>query len=361
MTLLPIQFPFSLVSALQPSAFLKKPQTLANLAVSLEDFLQKRNFENGSEIFKTKVILLGVPDERGVVVNGGHPGASQGPLQFRKNFYSLANSWHESLNQCIIDAGDIVLQPSISDTHENISSVVRFFIQHGAALVIVVGGGHDFSYGSYLGHAQSVSGVIPIINFDAHLDLRPPNLSQDLSCENINSGTPFYRIIENISGSIANGKALLEIGIQRTRNTKSLYEYATNKNVKVSEFDALTCSHRLFPSRESLNILEFTKDFFDSCSVFGWNKYQNQIHCSVDLDVFCQSIAPGTSASSPFGCTLKDIGPLLSFLSKNRLSKVLDIAELCPVRDVNGITAKLAASIADRFACDALEPLFKLS
>jgi formiminoglutamase len=351
-------FPTQAVHTIVPSLFCSKENSLGAIVLPVD--AQKLTQSNARAALKNKVIIVGIPDDRGVKVNGGKPGAADGPNSFRKNFYALNNTKIKGSNGLflgdeIVDAGDIVLEKTIEKTHENLARVVKFFLHHGVALVAVVGGGHDFSYGSYLGHASASGGTVPIVNFDAHFDLRP--LSQtDTGSENINSGTPFFRIIENLPQHIASGKALLEIGIQRERNSEFLYNYAHQKGVSVVEFDAFNRQHKVWPLEMPVNILEHTKDFLDSCNGFGWHKVQNKIHCSIDLDVFAQSIAPGTSASTPFGFDLIDAGAVLSYFSENRLARVLDIAELCPPRDTLDTTARLAASLVYRFACNALEP-----
>jgi formiminoglutamase len=318
--------------SIEPSAICSKPNSIGSKAKQFDP--QKYTHSSSKHSLKNKIVFIGVPDDRGVRVNGGKAGASEGPASFRKAFYALSDYTVSSVNSFtladhIFDAGDLVLEKTVAETHENLAKMLKFFITHGAALVVVIGGGHDFSYGSYLGHSQASGGTIPILNFDAHFDLRPLSEVSATNKEPINSGTPFYRIVENLPQSIAAGKALLEIGIQRERNSQSLFDYAESKGIRVLEFDALSRKHFALPTRSSVSLLEYAKDFLDSCVDFGWHKYNQKLHCSIDLDVFSQSLAPGTSASTPFGVELSDVGELISYLSKTRLARVLDIAELC--------------------------------
>ena len=309
-----------------------------------------------------KYILLGVPDDRGVKANGGNPGAAAGPGAFRTAFYKLydtvlreycprthgplpmcqsnsAAAKNLNMSACVVDAGDIKLVDDLAQTHDVLAEAVSSFLKRGAEMIFIVGGGHDFSYGSYTGHAAAMGGIIPIINLDAHFDLRP------VEGGIINSGTPFYRVIENKSEHILGGRALLELGLQRERNPQFLYDYALKKRVSCVEYLNLMSAWRnVYTGRDS-NPLEHVFDHLDSCAHLGWNRRDGSVHVSLDLDVFSSSVAPGTSAATPCGVTLAELGPVLSYFGRSRLCRVFDIAELCPTRDLSDQTARLAAAI----------------
>jgi formiminoglutamase len=311
--------------------------------------------------FYQKFVIVGFPDDRGIQNNGGRPGAKDGPTAFRKAFYKLYDtpqrefclesrkflSTKQSQNQPkmisdrILDLGDVKLKDSIEESHEGLAQVVSEALKRGAEMVFVVGGGHDFTYGSYLGHVRgsALGRAIPIINLDAHLDLRP--------VENrvINSGTPFYRIIEELGHAIQKGKGLLELGIQRDRNPESLYRYAAQKGVGVVEYNAILDEWLEITHGRSTSPLDHLLDHLDRCHGFGWDRLTDFLHLSIDLDVFHQATAPGTSASTPFGVLFRQFGEVFSFLGRTRFTRVVDVAELSPAHDVGDQTAKLAAGL----------------
>ncbi len=323
-------------------------EELIKTSVNLKNLLKKNNF------IENKYVIIGVPDDRGVKANLGHPGADKGPSLFRSCFYNLydnfifdKNSYRNQnknkISQNFVDVGDIILSDSIEETHENLAKVVEFFLKLNPKLIFVIGGGHDFSYGSYKGHVNAKKGqVIPIINFDAHLDLRPVIDNQ------INSGTAFHRIIQDFKNNIINGNALLEIGIQRERNPYSLYEFALQHNIKIIEYTALSNVWKVFNGEKGQAPLEHIRDHIDTCANLGFDRYNGSLHFSLCLDVFDQSIAPGTSASTPFGAQFRDLAPSFSFLAKFRACRVMDIAELCPARDTFEMTSRLCASLVYR-------------
>lgn len=292
-----------------------------------------------------RFVILGVPDDRGVANNHGFVGASGGPEAFRSAFFRLYDT------RCVdgswfgaqwVDFGDIALQDDIAATHLRLADVVEWILSCGARRVYVIGGGHDFSFGSFSGHARTCHGTLPIVNFDAHFDLRP------LSGGVVNSGTPFRRIIETHSDRVVKGRALLEIGIQRERNPQSLWDYAQDHGVAIAEYVAGRAPWRYFNFPESNN------RSLDGQFVTWLNQWKGNsegagdIHLSIDLDVFHVAAAMGTSASTSFGVPVEILWPCMEYALSQRTCRVVDVAELCPARDIQMQTARLAASIVLR-------------
>lgn len=344
-----------------PSEFSSRPETLGIAVKSLDAQLKAASVPE--QILRGKFVIVGIPDDRGVTQNGGHPGAALGPDAFRKSFYKLYDTalrefcakLHGPLpaqlgeqnvelgflfSDWVVDVGNVKKQADIAATHDALALTVRECLEAGAELVFVIGGGHDFSYGSYAGHAAARGpGLIPAVNLDAHFDLRP------VVDGVITSGTPFFRIIENLPEAIAGGAALIALGLQRERNPSSLYDYAMSHGVSAIEYLPLLQRWRQVASGREVTPLEHLLDHLDFCSHLGWNRAHGSLHLSLDLDVFASSLAPGTSAATPFGVSLEDLGPVLSFIGRTRMCRVFDIAELCPPRDQGEQTAKLAASL----------------
>lgn len=362
--------------AVRPDAFASRAETLGLSVKTLAQVLPRHGSPGPSgqsgqsgqgPALKGRFAIVGVPDDRGVVANGGHPGASAGPHAFRSAFYKLYDTYVRAfcprthrpypnmereasqepgvlLSQLLVDAGDVRVEGSIQETHARLSDVVANLLGAGAEIVFVIGGGHDFSYGSYVGHARAQPGLVPIVNLDGHFDLRP------VVDGVINSGTPFFRIIEDAPSAVAGGRALLELGLQRERNPASLYEYAFAHGVVSVEYLPILKAWRNIADAREVSPLEHVLDHLDACAHLGWGRHKGTMHLSLDLDVFASWIAPGTSAATPMGAVLDDVGPLLSFLGRTHMCKVVDIAELSPARDFSDQTARLAASLVYTFA-----------
>lgn len=345
-------------SSIQRPTSLLKPVTFD--VQSLRDEMMGRHlvFDAQNDL-NDCFVIIGVPDDRGVALNRGFTGASGGPDAFRQAFYRLydtrlnSGEWFGGRWR---DLGDIVLcDNDIRATHERLSEVVHWTLSQGARRIFVIGGGHDFSFGSYAGHVRDGAGLVPIINFDAHFDLRP--VENDL----INSGTPFRRVIESLADRIADGRALFEIGIQRERNPQSLWDYARAHGVAVAEYCAGEEPWRLFnvPSvktEESTLASRFTNRSL-RVQVDHWLNHwthssnpSTHLHLSIDLDVFHTAAAMGTSASTSFGVPVETLWPCMEDVMSRKMCRVVDVAELCPARDIQMQTARLAASVVFRGA-----------
>lgn len=310
------------------------------------------NCTSAFESLQGKHVVIGIGDDRGVAANAGFTGAKDGPASFRKAFYKLydcqlRNLEQSRLSSLVVDIGDVKLTADIESTHERLSEVVAEVLAEKPEMIFVIGGGHDFSFGSFSGHARRFPNqLIPVVNLDAHLDLRQPGTRGE-----INSGTPFYRIIENHREAVANGAALLELGIQRERNPHSLYQYALSHSVTVIEYVALQKLWRHVKTQREASPMDHVQLFLEQCRELGWSREQGSLHLSVDLDVFAQSVAPGTSASTPFGASVESLAQVLAYVAKSRCARVVDIAELCPSRDVSESTARLAAQLVYNMMC----------
>lgn len=328
------------LSSVDPQKYCHRPETLGVAVVGLNSSaLIKKNVQN-------KIAIVGIPDDRGIGHNYGHVGAQKGPEFFRQSFYKLYDahlSTGSLLSTHVVDCGDVILANEIAQTHDNLSEVVSALLKAEASAVIVVGGGHDFSFGSFHGHANALGGIIPVINFDAHFDLRP------VVDKKVNSGTPFFRIVEILNKHVLAGEAILEIGIQRERNPQSLFEYAANHKIKTVEYLAIHDKWIEMSQNKEIAPHAHVLNHLDRCTQLGWIKESGSLHFSLDLDVFSSSIAPGTSGATPFGCQLSALGSTICYMGRSQACKVFDLAELCPSRDVNDQTSRLAAGLVFQF------------
>jgi len=91
----------------------------------------------------------------------------------------------------------------------------------------------------------------------------------------------------------------------------------------------------------------FRMQFVDEINkwITAFSKGVDYLYVTIDLDGFSSSIAPGVSAASPMGYS-QDIvlESLKTIVASNKLIS-LDVAEMNPKYDVDGQTAKLAASL----------------
>src|SRR5262249_30908324 len=126
------------------------------------------------------VALLGLPDDTGVSLNGGRPGAAEGPRAFRAALARFGAAWDlqrdRALDGPVSEAGDVEPVPGDDEaallaTHARVESAAGAL--HAAGCVtIAIGGGHDLALPCIAAWARQRGGAVGGINLDAHLDVR---------------------------------------------------------------------------------------------------------------------------------------------------------------------------------------------
>ncbi|WP_460537599.1 formimidoylglutamase [Chitinimonas naiadis] len=272
------------------------------------------------------VALLGFACDAGVNRNQGRPGAKEGPLAIRKALANLA--WHHDAH--VYDAGTVsCAADELEAAQAELGRQVAHLL-HGGHMPLVLGGGHEMAYGSFLGlarHAELMDRPprIGIINLDAHFDLR--------AGDRASSGTPFRQIAEACAANNTSFNYLV-YGISEPANTEALFHRARELGVQWRGDE--DCH------RDNLENLLDTLAFF--ADQVDW------LYLTVCLDVLPAGVAPGVSAPAPYGVELPVVEALIDAAKATGKLMVADIAELNPAFDRDGVTAKVAARIAWRLA-----------
>lgn len=270
--------------------------------------------------------ILGFASDEGVRRNHGRTGAAGGPAAIRTLLTRLPIHRPVSL----YDAGDVAcLDGDLEGAQNRLAEQIAALLARDTRPV-VLGGGHEIAYGSFLGLAkyledQFASTNVLVVNFDAHFDLRLAPRS--------NSGTPFRQIAELCAARGATFRYLC-FGISELANTSALFErakslgveYRLDDEMRASAFDGL---------RDTLQRRMADAD---------------KIYLSIDLDVLPSGTAPGVSAPAARGVPLEIVEDLVDeVLSSGKLA-IADIAELNPLFDRDNQTARIAARLAYRLA-----------
>jgi formiminoglutamase len=252
-----------------------------------------------------RVALIGLPDDLGVRMNGGRPGASEGPAAFRtalaKYGVAVPSGWAWPR---VYDAGDVIpaggdSEDALAETHGRVTLAVERALDLGL-FPIGIGGGHDLTFAFARPVALRFPGVVGYY-MDAHLDVR----------ETIGSGMPFRRLIEECGV-----QALRLAGMNPIANEAEHVAYFVGNHGRAmggAEFEASVRT-------EPLNAF-----------------------ASLDLDVLDASFAPGVSAVNPAGMSSREVERLVGALGRSSRVRCFDIMELNPRYDVDGRTARLAA------------------
>lgn len=280
-----------------------------------------RNLETSESQNDKGFALLGYACDEGVRRNQGRVGAKAGPDVIKQELAKLPCplSWDSTL----LDVGEIFCpDQDMESSQAALGEKVKQLLDRGL-FPLLLGGGHDIAYGHYSGirsHLGSET-TLGIINLDAHFDLRN-NASGN------NSGTPFYQIAMDHQ-VLKLPFHYLCLGIREEANSRELFNTAR-------EFDVEYVTNTTFSLQHAEFLSGLIRDFLQEV---------DRVYLTIDLDGFSSAYAPGVSAASPFGFTPEIALWTLEQIIRSGKLISLDLAEMNPVYDQDGRTAKLAAGI----------------
>ncbi|MDR3215635.1 MAG: formimidoylglutamase [Bacilli bacterium] len=264
-------------------------------------------------------VLIGYQVDEGIALNKGRIGAKKGPDKVREQLCNKPCSFSQQLK--IYDAGNVTYLNSVEDAQNTLRLLVNKCIIKNY-FPIVIGGGHDLSYGSMLGIVNSLQpqDQLGLINFDAHFDFRKTAYST--------SGSMFNQIRTYLLDKERSFN-YLTIGVQKSGNTVSLFNYAKEINsqyILAQDID-----------RNKIQINKYVIDYF--------MKDLDKIYGCCCMDVFASCYAPGVSSPQPMGIVPDVFLIILKHLIESNKLVAFDIAEVSPSLDDSQTTASLAALI----------------
>ncbi len=273
---------------------------------------------------KLNICLIGFCCDEGVKRNLGRIGAERGPEYIRKEFANLPVRFGKDI--MLFDAGDVYcVEGNLERAQEQLKIAVRIILDNNL-FPIVLGGGHELALGHYNGiinHLENKDSksTLGIINFDAHLDLRPYS-------NRGSSGTMFSQIADSCLRQ-KRQFGYMCLGVQTYGNTISLFKRA----------DSLGAKYILAK--------DFTEPNYENISgeIQTFIHTHSYIYVTICSDVFNSAFAPGVSAMQPFGMNPETVLLFLKEVLKTNKVISLDIAEVSPRFDQDNHTAKLVAII----------------
>lgn len=264
------------------------------------------NFAHGEPVAGA-IAILGMPDDLGVRLNGGRPGAAEGPTMFREGLarYGVAAARHWPR---VVDVGDVVPGETLEETHRRVSVVVREIVAKGG-FPVGIGGGHDLTFAFVRGVVEQLRRDEKIerlegIYLDAHLDVRPSE----------GSGMPFRALTD--AGLVG---PLHAQGIDPCVNRADHFAWLREHGGKVD----------------------------DLSSQGEWPK--GPLFVSLDMDVIDQAYAAGVSATNPAGWSPRETAAWCHRAGRELDVRCFDIMEFAPPLDISGNTARLAAHLFTSF------------
>jgi formiminoglutamase len=257
--------------------------------------------------------ILGFPSDEGVRRNGGRAGAAEGPSAMRQAFYRLTPDARSDSHRRFLcrtrDLGDLVISGDVETDQQALGEVLAPYLSQ-ETFVIVLGGGHEASYGHFLGYVLA-GREVEIVNWDAHADVR------ELAQGRAHSGSPFRQAIEHPSGAC---RRYSVAGLQPQAVARTHLQFVERHGRAVWRNEV---SHRTI------------EELYQTST--------SPLLVSFDLDAVGQEEAPGVSAPTPGG--LAGELWLAAADAAGRCPSVAsaDVVELNPRVDRDGQTARLAA------------------
>ena len=281
------------------------------------------------------IALVGLPDDTGVGLNNGRPGAKGGPAAFRQALasYGTAVDARNSaeLPPIVYDAGDVVPVTTeeasgdpvraMHETHTRVTEAL-FAIHKRGLLPVCIGGGHDLTYPSVRALSQHLGRGVGGVNVDAHLDVR----------ETDGSGMPYRAGIE---GGYIDATRFIEFGIARFGNSRAHCEWLLSRFGEIVTVDKVVSSEAT-PAWA----MEFAFDARTDGEQGDEGAHLGFV--SIDLDAIDGAMSVGVSAVNPNGLTVQHCCEIAERAGAHQAVRHFDLMELNPLAD-DGRTARIAA------------------
>lgn len=254
-----------------------------------------------------RVQLLGAPSD----VNSSYlRGAAGAPARIRKTLYgdssNLASEHGGEIGHDVAldDLGDLTLHGGEAEFN-----ALRAAAASAEAPLLTLGGDHSITYPLVAGLAAK-HGPLNILHFDAH-----PDLYDVFDGNRFSHASPFARIMEE-----GHASRLVQVGIRTlSARCRGQVERFGVEIVRWADFDPRTAPIPDGP-----------------------------LYVTIDLDGFDPAFCPGVSHYEAGGLSVRDVLTMLHRITAHVVGA--DIVEYNPVRDVNDMTAHVAAKLVKELA-----------
>ncbi len=259
-------------------------------------------------------VIIGVPEDIGVKMNYGNGGAHTAFTPALKSFLNTQENQFINGKDILVlgyldylndvsnfdgsdrEKGDLLVKA----IDKELSAIIKVIIESNK-IPIVIGGGHNNSYGNLKGLSEGKNQPINVINLDAHTDLR--------QLEERHSGNGFSYAIEH--------KYLdkyFMFGLHENYTPQYVYDYIhSNTNIDYNTYEELEVYKSIPFENELLRAQNFIQE-----QPFG-----------IEIDLDCIQNFP-SSAMTPSGFTPQQTREFVYYFAKNTNASYIHICEGSP-------------------------------
>jgi len=213
----------------------------------------------------------------------------------------------------LLEIGEVKISKSnLTDTNTLIFDKIKAVKENFIAL----GGDHSITHPCFRAFSQNFENA-GIVVFDAHPDMMQPF--------DIPSHENFLRML--IEEGFVDKQNVLVVGVRNW--DKEELKFLKEQKIKYYSMSEITRE-----GRESVcdAVMAAAKDF-------------GALYLSLDIDVVDAAFVPGTGHPEPAGLTPRELLYFVQRLKLLKNLKAVDIVEVNPEKDINDVTARLAAKL----------------
>lgn len=255
------------------------------------------------------MFLVKIPSSQGAMHKVGSDTAPDAIIEAMDEIFSNESGFK---HEFVIDEV-LPVESDIEATNERIFKKADEILDNKA---IFLGGDHSISYPIFKAFAKHYKNPGMII-FDAHPDC--------VNCFHPPSHEDWLR-------------TLIDDGLLKPENVVLV----TVRNMDEIERIFLTENRiRMFTAKHMMGNIESSCDaIMEAAQKFG------ALYISIDIDAVDPAFAPGTGYIEPAGLTSREMVYMIQRMKMMKNFRAADIVEVNPGKDINSMTAKLAAKLA---------------
>ena len=284
---------------------------------------------------KAQFVIFGISESIGVRANFGKPGTHKAWMAFIKSFVNVQTNKFNKASSILI-LGHIKVTPDqpisastpkeqlgtiVSRIDKKVAQVVETIVQSGK-IPIIIGGGHNNSFGNLLGTSRAHSYPVNAINIDAHTDLRYTDYRH--------SGNGFTYALQKENGPALNKYALF--GLHKNYTPQYILDFMESHS-DIVQFKFI---EDIELESDMIRLFDEKLDFVSE-SVFGL-----EVDCDVITDF-------PSSAQTPSSFSLNQLRQLVVHAAQRKNCAYLHLCEAAPTKKRNDQVGKALSYIVTDF------------